>query len=72
MPCGEEEIDGTDATANIEVLPRTRITALIGGPGSQLARLRWRRAPAGDETDLPIRHLFLFVGVEPASPPGLS
>jgi thioredoxin reductase (NADPH) len=59
-------IDRIEATANIEVLPRTEITTLIGGPGSQLARVRWRRAITGDETELPICHLFLF-GVEPAT-----
>ena len=60
-------IDRIEATANIEVLPRTEITTLIGGPGSQLARVRWRHAITGDETELPICHLFLFVGVEPAT-----
>jgi thioredoxin reductase (NADPH) len=60
-------IDRIEATANIEVLPRTEITTLVGGPGSQLARVRWRRAITGDETDLPICHLFVFVGVEPAT-----
>ena len=60
-------IDRIEATANIEVMPRTEITTLIGGPGSQLARVRWRRAITGDETELPICHLFLFVGVEPAT-----
>ena len=54
-------IDRIEATANIEVLPRTEITTLIGGPGSQLARVRWRHAIRGDETELPICHLFLFV-----------
>jgi thioredoxin reductase (NADPH) len=60
-------IDRIEATANIEVLPRTEITELTGGPGSHLARMRWRRATTGDETELPIRHVFLFVGVEPAT-----
>jgi thioredoxin reductase (NADPH) len=60
-------IDRIEATPKIEVLPRTEITTLIGGPGSHLARVRWRRATTGDETELPIRHVFLFVGVEPAT-----
>jgi thioredoxin reductase (NADPH) len=60
-------IDRIEATANIEVLPRTEITTLIGGPGSQLARVRWRGASTGEVTELPICHLFLFVGVEPAT-----
>src|SRR5262249_39845303 len=60
-------IDRIESTPNIEVLPRTEITALIGGPGSHLARVRWRRATTGEETELPIRDVFLFVGVEPAT-----
>jgi thioredoxin reductase (NADPH) len=60
-------IDRIEATANIEVLPRTEITALGGGPGSHLARVRWRRGATGEETELPIRNVFLFVGVEPAT-----
>jgi thioredoxin reductase (NADPH) len=58
-------IDRIEATTNIEVLPRTEITTVIGGPGARLARVRWRRATTGGETELPICHLFLFVGVEP-------
>jgi len=40
-------VDRIEATANIEVLPRTEITGLIGGPGSHLGRVRWRRATTG-------------------------
>ena len=60
-------IDRIEATANIEVLTRTEIVALAGGPGSRLERVRWRRARTGEETELPIRNVFLFVGVEPAT-----
>ncbi len=60
-------VDRIEATANIEVLPRTEITSLVGGPGSHLARVRWRRAGTGEESELPIRHVFFFVGVEPAT-----
>jgi thioredoxin reductase (NADPH) len=60
-------IDRIEATANIEVLPRTEITTLIGGPGPHLAGVRWRRATTGEDTELPMRHVFLFVGVEPAT-----
>jgi thioredoxin reductase (NADPH) len=58
-------VDRIRATANIEILPRTELTRLIGGPGDHLARVRWRRGPAGEEIEQPIRHVFLFVGVEP-------
>ena len=37
-----------------------------GWPGSHLERVRWRQA-TGRETELPIRNVFLFVGVEPAT-----
>jgi thioredoxin reductase (NADPH) len=60
-------IDRIEATANIEVLPRTEITTLIGGPGLHLAGVRWRRATTGEDTELPMRHVFLFVGVAPAT-----
>jgi thioredoxin reductase (NADPH) len=60
-------IDRIEATANIEVLTRTEIVILAGGPGSHLERVRWRRAPTGEETEVPIRNVFLFVGVEPAT-----
>lgn len=60
-------IDRIEATANVEVLPRTEITTLIGGPGSGLRRVRWRHTITGEETERPIRHLFIFVGVEPAT-----
>jgi thioredoxin reductase (NADPH) len=60
-------IDRIEATANIEVLPRTEIMGLIGGAGSHLARVRWRRATTDEESELPIRNVFLFVGVESAT-----
>jgi thioredoxin reductase (NADPH) len=60
-------VDRIEATANIEVLPRTEIIGLVAGPGSRLARVRWRHATTGQETELPICHVFLFVGVEPAT-----
>jgi thioredoxin reductase (NADPH) len=60
-------VDRIEATANIEVLTRTEITSLIGGPASHLARVRWRRAVTGEETELPVHNVFLFVGVEPAT-----
>ena len=60
-------IDRIEATANIEVLPRTEISALIGEPDAHLARVRWRRTATGEESEQPIRNVFLFVGVEPAT-----
>jgi thioredoxin reductase (NADPH) len=60
-------IDRIEATANIELLTRTQITGLTAGPGSRLERVSWRRAATGEETELAIRNLFVFVGVEPAT-----
>jgi thioredoxin reductase (NADPH) len=60
-------IDRIAATANIEVLPRTELVALGGAPGSHLERVRWRRMTTGEETELPIRNVFLFIGADPAT-----
>ncbi len=60
-------IDRIAATAKIEVLPRTELVALGGAPGSHLERVRWRRMTTGEETELPIRNVFLFIGADPAT-----
>src|SRR5262249_30990449 len=60
-------IDRIEATTNIEVLSRTEIVGLIGLTGSRLGGVRWRRVATGEETELPIQNVFLFVGVEPAA-----
>jgi thioredoxin reductase (NADPH) len=60
-------IDRIAATANIEVLPRTELIALAGPPGSHLDGVRWRRMTTGEETELPIRNVFLFIGADPAT-----
>jgi thioredoxin reductase (NADPH) len=60
-------IDRIAATANIEVLPRTELVALGGASGSHLERVRWRRMTTGEETELPIRNVFLFIGADPAT-----
>ena len=60
-------IDRIAATAKIEVLPRTELVALGGAPGSHLEHVRWRRMTTGEETELPIRNVFLFVGADPAT-----
>jgi thioredoxin reductase (NADPH) len=60
-------IDRIEATPNIEVLTRTEVVALIGPPGSHLERVRWRRTTTGEETEPPIRNVFVFVGADPAT-----
>jgi len=60
-------IDRIEATANIEVLTRTEVVALIGSHESYLERVRWRRTTTQEETELAIRNLFVFVGADPAT-----
>jgi thioredoxin reductase (NADPH) len=51
------------ATSNIQVIVGAAVTGLEGR--ETLERVRWRE-PRG-EVDEPIRHLFLFIGADPAS-----
>ena len=60
-------IDRIEATDNIEILTQTEIVALQGTPEKQLERVRWRNNVTGELTEKPIRHLFLFIGAEPAT-----
>src|ERR1700686_348652 len=60
-------IDRIKAIDNIEVLTHTEIVALYGSREKQLERVRWRNNVTGEETEKPIRHVFLFIGAEPAT-----
>ena len=60
-------VDRIAAAGNIEVLTNTEVVALSGSPEGQLERIRWRHGPSGKETERPMRHLFLFIGAEPAT-----
>jgi thioredoxin reductase (NADPH) len=60
-------IDRIAAIDKIEVLTQTEVVALFGSRERQLERVRWRNNVTGEETEKPIRHLFLFIGAEPAS-----
>ena len=60
-------IDRIKAIDNIEVLTRTEIVALYGSREKQLERVRWRNNLNGEETEKPIRHVFCFIGAEPAT-----
>src|ERR1700685_4394351 len=60
-------IDRIKAIDNIEVLTRTEIVALDGSREKQLERVRWRNHVTGEETEKPIRHVFCFIGAEPAT-----
>jgi thioredoxin reductase (NADPH) len=60
-------IDRIRAIDNIEVLTQTEIVALYGSREKQLERVRWRNNATGEETERPIRHVFCFIGAEPAT-----
>jgi thioredoxin reductase (NADPH) len=60
-------IDRIAASDNIEVQTNTEIVALSGSPERQLERVRWRNDATGEQTEKPIRHVFLFIGADPAT-----
>ena len=55
------------AMPNVEVLTGTEIVELLGSVAEGLQGVRWRHRPSGAETSQPIRHVFLFLGAEPAT-----
>ena len=60
-------IDRIRATDNIVLLTHTEIVALYGSREKQLECVRWRNNVTGEETEKPIRHIFLFIGADPAT-----
>jgi thioredoxin reductase (NADPH) len=60
-------IDRIGAAPNIEVLTHTEVVALEGGPEAGLQGVRWRNNETGEETEKPIRNLFVFIGADPAT-----
>jgi thioredoxin reductase (NADPH) len=60
-------VDRITQTPNIELLTETEIVELGGAHETGLDGVRWRHIPTGKETSLPIRHVFLFVGADPAT-----
>ena len=60
-------IDRIRVIDNIEVLTHTEIVALYGSREKQLERVRWRNNVSGEQTEKPIRHVFLFIGADPAT-----
>ncbi len=60
-------IDRIAASTNIELLTRTELVALSGAPHGRLERVRWRYNPTGQETEKPIRNVFVFIGADPAT-----
>ena len=60
-------IDRIAATSNIELMTETEIVALNGPSGAASRMVRWRDRRAGQESEAPIRNVFLFVGADPAT-----
>ena len=60
-------IERIEAIENIEVLTNTEIVALYGTRDKQLERVRWRNNVTGEETEKPTRHVFCFIGADPAT-----
>ena len=60
-------IDRIGATSNIELMTETEIIGLDGASGGGLEKVRWRDRRAGQESEAPIRNVFLFVGADPAT-----
>ncbi len=59
-------IERIEASPNIELRTETEIVALAGSPAG-LEHVRWRHRPSEAEETRPIRHVFLFVGADPAT-----
>jgi thioredoxin reductase (NADPH) len=55
------------ATGNIELLTNTELLAVSGTPEKRLERVRWRNNKTGEETEKPIRNVFVFIGADPAT-----
>ena len=60
-------IDRIAATPNIEVLTHTEVVGLSAEPETGLQGVRWRNNETGQETEKPIRNVFVFIGADPAT-----
>ncbi len=60
-------VDRIAATSNIHVQPFTELTALKGSERGELERVRWKNHRTGCEGESDVRHVFVFVGAEPAT-----
>jgi thioredoxin reductase (NADPH) len=60
-------IDRIKATPNIELLTCTEIVALSPSAGGELQGVRWRDRRTGQETEKPVRNVFIFIGADPAT-----
>ncbi|WP_083967972.1 FAD-dependent oxidoreductase [Hyalangium minutum] len=60
-------IERMAASPHIELLMETEVTGLEGSKERGLQRVRWRHRPSGREEEHDVRHLFLFIGADPAT-----
>ncbi len=60
-------VDRIAATSNIHVHPLTELTALRGNERGELEKVRWKNQRTGVENEANVRHVFLFVGADPAT-----
>jgi thioredoxin reductase (NADPH) len=60
-------VDRIAATSNIHVHPFTELTALRGNERRELEKVRWKNKQTGVENEANVRHVFLFVGADPAT-----
>jgi thioredoxin reductase (NADPH) len=60
-------VDRIAATSNIHVHPLTELTALQGNERGELEKVRWKNKGTGAENEANVRHVFLFVGADPAT-----
>jgi thioredoxin reductase (NADPH) len=59
-------IERIKATPNIELMTETEITSLEGNSDTGLKGVSWKTRGKGEQS-APIRHVFLFVGADPAT-----
>jgi thioredoxin reductase (NADPH) len=60
-------IDRIKAQGNIELLAHTEVSKLTVDDTGVLEAIAWRNNKTGEESERPIRHLFLFIGADPCT-----
>jgi thioredoxin reductase (NADPH) len=58
-------IERIAAQPNIDLHVESEISALLPDERGALAAVRWRHRRTGEETERPVRHVFLFIGADP-------
>jgi thioredoxin reductase (NADPH) len=60
-------VDRIASTSNILLRPLTELTSLIEDERGDLGAVRWKDQHAGAEEEANVRHVFVFVGADPAT-----